>query len=60
VAVEMGGTPLDEFEHPLDAVYLLGSEDGGLPTSVLRACHERVSLRSERCTRATRPQDIGP
>ena len=27
VAVEFGGTPLEEFEHPLDAVYILGSED---------------------------------
>ena len=43
----MGGTPLEDFEHPLDAVYLLGSEDAGLPTSVLRACHEVVTLRSE-------------
>jgi len=47
VAVEMGGTPLEDFEHPLDAVYLLGSEDAGLPTSVLRACHDVVSLSSE-------------
>ena len=43
----MGGTPLDEFEHPKDAVYLLGSEDAGLPKAVLRACHHTVSLRSE-------------
>lgn len=48
VGVEMGGEPLDEFEHPLDAVYLLGSEDAGLPTSVARACHHVVSLSSER------------
>ena len=47
IAVEMGGTPLDEFEHPKDAVYLLGSEDAGLPKAVLRACHHTVSLRSE-------------
>ena len=48
VAVETGGTPLDDFEHPLDAVYILGSEDAGLPKSVLRACHEVVTLSSER------------
>ena len=48
VAVEMGGTPLEDFEHPLDAVYILGSEDAGVPKSVLRACHEVVSLKSER------------
>ena len=44
----VGGTPLEEFEHPLDAVYILGSEDAGVPRSILRACHEVVSLRSER------------
>ena len=48
VAVEMGGTPLEDFEHPLDAVYILGSEDAGLPKAVLRACHSTVSLRAER------------
>ena len=44
VAVEMGGTPLEEFEHPDRAVYVLGSEDTGLPSSVLRACAHHVSL----------------
>ena len=48
VAVEFGGTPLEEFEHPQDAVYILGSEDAGLPTSVQRACHATVTLSSER------------
>jgi len=48
VAVEMGGTPLEEFEHPKDAIYLLGSEDNGVPNSVVRACHHVVSLDSER------------
>lgn len=48
VAVEMGGTPLEEFEHPLDAVYILGSEDAGIPKTILRACHSVVSLRAER------------
>ena len=47
VAVETGGVPLDEFEHPLDAVYILGSEDAGLPRSILRSCHDVVSLRAE-------------
>jgi len=44
VAVEMGGTPLSEFEHPDRAVYILGSEDNGLPSSILRACTHHVSL----------------
>ena len=47
VAIEMGGTPLEEYEHPLNAVYILGSEDSGLPKSVFRACHDVVSLRAE-------------
>lgn len=47
VAVEMGGTPLSEFEHPRDAVYILGSEDAGVPKSVLRACHRVVSIECE-------------
>ena len=44
----MGGTPLAEFEHPHNAVYILGSEDAGLPPSILSACHEVVSIPSER------------
>ena len=48
VAVEHGGTPLEDFEHPRDAIYILGSEDAGLPVSVLRSCHEVVTLSSER------------
>lgn len=47
VAVETGGTPLAEYEHPRNAVYILGSEDHGVPTSVLRGCREVVSLESE-------------
>jgi tRNA(Leu) C34 or U34 (ribose-2'-O)-methylase TrmL len=44
VAVEMGGTPLEDFVHPQRAVYVLGSEDTGLPESVVRACAMHVSL----------------
>jgi tRNA(Leu) C34 or U34 (ribose-2'-O)-methylase TrmL len=44
VAVEMGGTPLRAFTHPDRAVYVLGSEDNGLPSSVLRACAHTVEL----------------
>ena len=48
VAVEMGGVPLEEFEHPHDAIYILGSEDNGVPNSVVRSCHHVVSLDCER------------
>lgn len=44
VAVEMGGEPLETFEHPVRACYILGSEDNGLPKSVIQACHRVVSL----------------
>jgi tRNA G18 (ribose-2'-O)-methylase SpoU len=46
VGVEMGGVPLREFIHPARAVYLLGSEDMGLPPRVLAACNHLVSLQS--------------
>lgn len=48
VAVEMGGTPLEEFDHPKNAIYILGSEDNGVPNSIVRACHHVISLDSER------------
>jgi tRNA G18 (ribose-2'-O)-methylase SpoU len=44
----MGGVPLEDFEHPDRAVYVLGSEDTGLPESVVRACALHVSLPSVR------------
>ena len=45
--METGGTPLEDFQHPLDAVYILGSEDTGLPTAIQRVCHDTISLSSE-------------
>lgn len=47
VVIEMGGTPLSEFVHPRNAIYILGSEDHGVPKNVLRACREVVSLEAE-------------
>ncbi len=44
VGIEMGGTPLSRFRHPENAIYLLGSEDMGLPARVLEGCNEVVSL----------------
>ena len=43
----MGGTPLEKFVHPRNAIYMLGSEDHGIPKSVVRGCREVVSLESE-------------
>ena len=38
VAIEFGDTsvPIQTFDHPQRAVYILGSEDGGLPKEILR------------------------
>lgn len=49
VGLEMGASaiPLEEFEHPERAVYLLGSEDNGLPECVQGRCHHVVKLRGE-------------
>jgi tRNA(Leu) C34 or U34 (ribose-2'-O)-methylase TrmL len=47
VVIEMGGVPLSEFQHPRNAIYILGSEDHGVPKNVLRACREVVSLEAE-------------
>lgn len=40
-------TPLASYEHPLRAVYLLGSEANGLPPAVQKACHSLVQLPGE-------------
>ena len=44
VGVEMGGEALPNFVHPERAVYLLGAEDGGLPTEIAARCHRLVSI----------------
>ena len=48
VGVEMGGSPLREFRHPERAIYVLGAEDAGLPTDVLRKCQHVISIESVR------------
>lgn len=48
VAVEMGGTPLKTFQHPPEAIYVLGSEANGLPQHVLADCEFVVSLETLR------------
>lgn len=44
VAVEMGGQPLETFEHPERAIYILGSEDQGLPPSIVSKCTHHISI----------------
>jgi len=49
VGVEMteDSVNLSEFKHPQRAVYLLGSEGGGLSDEVLSKCHSVISLPGE-------------
>ena len=49
IAVEMGETaiPLNQFEHPHRAVYLLGNEMSGLPEQVIEECQSTVKLPGE-------------
>lgn len=35
---------LKDFDHPKRAIYLLGSEDQGLPESVLKKCRKTIRL----------------
>lgn len=44
VAVEYGGMYLTDFEHPKRAVYVLGSEDSGLPPALVQHAHRHVSI----------------
>lgn len=44
IGVEIGGESLPNFVHPERAVYLLGAEDGGLPTEIAARCHRLVSI----------------
>lgn len=48
IGVEMGGRPLATFCHPAQAVYLLGSEDVGLPRWLLDECQDVVSIEAVR------------
>jgi tRNA G18 (ribose-2'-O)-methylase SpoU len=44
IGVEMGGRDVLKFAHPERAIYLLGAEDTGLPSLVIRRCQHVISL----------------
>ena len=44
VGIEFGGTPLAQFRHPDRAIYLLGSENNGLPPKILEQCNHVISI----------------
>ena len=51
VAVELvpGAEELPKFQHPENAVYVFGPEDGGLPGSILKRCHRFVRIPTAHC-----------
>ena len=51
VAVELlpGAEPLVAFEHPEDALYVFGPEDGSLPKTVRLRCHRFVFIPARHC-----------
>lgn len=52
VAVELlpGSENLYAFEHPENAVYVFGPEDGSIPKSVRSLCHRRIFIPTRHCT----------
>ncbi|MDJ0728107.1 MAG: TrmH family RNA methyltransferase [Prochloraceae cyanobacterium] len=52
VAVELlpNSENLLVFEHPENAVYLFGPEDGSVPRSVRGLCHRRIFIPTRHCT----------
>ena len=48
VCVEMGGTPLKEFKHPKQAIYLLGAEDSGIDKDLLDVSDHVISIEAVR------------
>jgi tRNA(Leu) C34 or U34 (ribose-2'-O)-methylase TrmL len=51
VCVELleNSEPLTTFEHPDNAVYVFGPEDGGVPQVLRRFCHRFVHIQSNHC-----------
>lgn len=52
VAVEFrdNSENLFEFEHPANAVYIFGPEDGSIDQGTLRNCHRFVKIPTKHCT----------
>lgn len=49
IAVETDGDLIDGFEHPERAVYLLGSEDTGLPAELLDLAEYVITIPADYC-----------
>jgi tRNA(Leu) C34 or U34 (ribose-2'-O)-methylase TrmL len=49
VEVRQNAEPLHTFEHPANAVYVFGPEDGSIDRAVLRHCHRFVIIPTRHC-----------
>jgi|SRR5579871_1931231 len=49
VEVMENSEPLTTFEHPLDAIYVFGPEDGGVPQTFRQHCHRFVHIPAHHC-----------
>ncbi len=49
VEVRVNSESLPTFEHPANALYVFGPEDGSLPPSVLAKCHRFVAIPTRHC-----------
>ncbi len=49
VEVREHAEPLPDFEHPEDAVYVFGPEDGHVPKAVRHLCHRFVVVPVAHC-----------
>jgi tRNA(Leu) C34 or U34 (ribose-2'-O)-methylase TrmL len=49
VEIARGSEPLNQFVHPVDAVYVFGPEDGSVPQVVKRLCHRFVTIPGRHC-----------
>lgn len=48
VELDHKATPIKEYKHPKQALYLLGAEDGGLSKEALKHCQDLMVLPGER------------
>ena len=60
VAVELRSSSesLHDFEHPDDAVYVFGPEDGSIPKGLLHVCHRFVVIPSRHCVNLSQAVNI--
>jgi tRNA(Leu) C34 or U34 (ribose-2'-O)-methylase TrmL len=49
VEVDPSAEPLATFQHPGEAVYLFGPEDGSIPKVYRRFCHRFIIIPSDHC-----------